>query len=406
MPTAFPFSEPKIKALKPPSGPDREYHKDTHHRGLQVCVTAAGAKTYYYVRRIDGRPTRVKLGTVDQLSVEAARKAAAQIGGDVAAGKNPQAERRTRREEPTLTQLWEHWLLHATAHKRPRSVEEDRRNYRLHLAPLAGRRLSTIKKVEVQALHARIGREKGVYAANRVLALLRAMLNKAEDIGHRGTNPAAGVRMFKEEARDRFLHPQELQAFFQALAAETPLFRDFFAISLLTGARKSNVLAMAWTDVDLQAGYWRIPETKGGSVVVVPLVAPAVAILQARREQTNGSPWVFPGHRHGTHLQTPKGAWKRIVNRAGLVDLRPHDLRRSLGSWMAGQNVSLTIVGKVLGHKTPQATAIYARVAMDPQRAAMNQATAAMLKAGRVKLLEGNSTPQREEGGDNGTQTH
>ena len=92
----------------------------------------------------------------------------------------------------------------------------------------------------------------------------------------------------------RFLHPDELKAFFTALSAEIPLFRDFFAVCLLTGARKSNVLSMRWTDLDLHAGYWRIPETKNNTVVVVPLVAPAVAILQARKEAADGSPWVFP----------------------------------------------------------------------------------------------------------------
>ena len=108
------------------------------------------------------------------------------------------------------------------------------------------------------------------------------MLNKADDIGHRGGNPAAGVKMFKEESRDRFLHPQELEAFFHALAAETPLFRDFFAISP-ADRRPQEQRAGDGVDRRRPSGrLWRIPETKNGTVVVVPLVAPAVAILQAR----------------------------------------------------------------------------------------------------------------------------
>ncbi len=145
---------------------------------------------------------------------------------------------------------------------------------------------------------------------------------------------------------------------------------------------------MKWIDLDLLARYWRIPETKSGSVVVVPLVAPAVAILENRRKSANGCPWVFPGHRKGDHLRSPKDSWERILKAAKLDNLRPHDLRRSLGSWMAGQNVSLTIIGKVLGHKTPQATMIYSRLAMDPQRHAMDAATNAMLAAGKqTKML-------------------
>jgi integrase len=387
MPTTFPFSEERIRKLKPPTGKDREYHKDKTHPGLQCCVTSAGSKTYYLVKRTDGRPTRHLLGTADELSVDQARKAAAAKAGKIATGENPQADRRRKREEPTLEKLHTHWMLYATAHKKPTSAAEDKRIFEKLCSGLAKRRLGTIKKADVQALHSTIGTDNGIYAANRTLALLRAMFNVADEIGYRGDNPAKGVKMFKEESRDRFLQIGELEAFFTALEGEAEVFRHFFLTLLLTGARKNNVLTMKWVDLDLTAGYWRIAENKSGSVVVVPLVAPAVAVLTARKEMTNGSPWVFPGRR-SDHLKEPDKAWSRIVARAGLADLRIHDLRRSLGSWMAGQNASLTIIGKVLGHKTPQATAIYARLAMDPQRAAMESATTAMLQAGKqTKLL-------------------
>ena len=323
------------------------------------------------VKRIDGKPTPVLLGTADQLSVDQARESARIKVGKVADGRNPQAERSALLHEPTLQMLHDHWLIYAAAHKKPQSVENDKWLWKAYLNAWAGRRLGSIHKPDVQALHAEIGREHGTYAANRMLALLRAMLNKGDEIGYRGDNPAKGVKAFKEQSRDRFLQPNELQAFFEALEAEQPLFRDFFIIALLSGARRSNVQAMRWDEVDLDAGYWRIPETKNGLPIVVPLVGPAVEVLRARAEHRNGSPWVFPGRKHGTYLQEPKTAWARIVKRAGLTDLRPHDLRRSLGSWMAGQNVSLNVIGRVLGHKSSAATMIYSRVALDPQRAAI-----------------------------------
>ena len=390
MVTSFAFTEPKIRALEPSSADDsnsRDYHKDTKCPGLQVAVFPTGAKSYYLVKRIDGKPTRVKLGTADELSVDQARKAAAALAGKIATGANPQAERRGKRDEPTLKQLYEHWMLYANAHKRPRSVLNDKQNFAKHCKPLADRRLGTIKKADVQRLHTTIGNDCGIYAANRTLALLKSMFNKSDEIGYRGDNPCKGVKKFAEVARDRFLQQGEAEAFFAALQGEEEVFRDFFLMSLLTGARKTNVLCMKWTDLDLTAGFWRIPETKNGSVVVVPLVAPALSILETRRTSANGCPWVFPGHRRGDHLRSPKGSWERILKAAKLENLRPHDLRRTLGSWMACQNVSLTIVGKVLGHKSPQATAVYARLAMDPQRQAMEGATTAMLAAGKQSKL-------------------
>lgn len=390
MPTSFVFSEAKIRGLNPPrDGRDREYHKDKQVPGLQVCVTAAGAKTYYFVRRIDGRPTRVLLGTTKELSVETARDAARVKAGDVAKGGNPQTQRKARREEPTLQVLYDHWMIYARAHKKPSSVAGDEWLWKRYLETWAKRRLGSIKKADVQARHAEIGREHGIYAANRMLALLRAMLNKADELGHRGDNPAKGIKMFREESRDRFLQPGELKAFFDALALEEGLFKDFFLVALLTGARRSNVQAMRWDELDLTQGVWRIPETKGGMAVIVPLVTPVVNILAARAGASKGSPWVFPGRRrNGEHLKEPKGAWKRILKRAKLTDLRPHDLRRSLGSYMAGQNISLTIIGRALGHKSTAATMIYSRLALDPVRAAVDQAATAILTGGgQTKLL-------------------
>ena len=213
------------------------------------------------------------------------------------------------------------------------------------------------------------------------------MFNKADELGYHGENPAKRIKLFREQSRDRFLQPDELKAFFAALEGEDDIVRDFYMMLLMTGARRFNVQTMAWADVDMQAGYWRIPETKAGMPVLVPLVAPALAILVARSETANGSRWVFPG-RKGKHIANPKGAWARIVERAALVDVRPHDLRRSLGSWMAGQNTSLPIIGRALGHKTAVATMVYSRLSLDPVREAVDRATAAMLVAGgQTRLL-------------------
>ena len=121
MPAIFPFSEARIKALQPPTDKDREYHKDKGFPGLQVCVTSTGTKTYYLVKRTDGRPTRHLLGPVAELSVKQARDAAAAKAGKIAAGENPAATRRQRREEPTLSKLHAHWMLYANAHKKPRT---------------------------------------------------------------------------------------------------------------------------------------------------------------------------------------------------------------------------------------------------------------------------------------------
>jgi integrase len=174
------------------------------------------------------------------------------------------------------------------------------------------------------------------------------------------------------------LQPEELPRFFAALAAEpNETARDFFMLSLLTGARKSNTLAMRWEEISFAAETWRIAETKNGEPQTVHLPRQAVEILTARKLASDG-PWVFPGGGASGHLADPKKAWMRILAEAGIADLQIHDLRRTLGSWQAATGANSYIIGKSLGHRSQQSTAIYARLNLDPVRESVNKATDAM----------------------------
>ena len=148
--------------------------------------------------------------------------------------------------------------------------------------------------------------------------------------------------------------------------------------SLLTGARRSNVLSMRWEDINLQQATWRIEETKNGNSQTIPLSSTALELLRMRSE-TKESDWVFQSATSQSgHLEEPKSAWKRILKQAGLKDLRLHDLRRTLGSWQAATGANSYVIGKSLGHKTQQATAIYARLNIDPVRESVERATNSM----------------------------
>jgi integrase len=84
------------------------------------------------------------------------------------------------------------------------------------------------------------------------------------------------------------------------------------------------------------------------------------------------------------HLVATPTAWREFLKDAKLTDLRMHDLRRTLGSYMAMNNQSLQIIGKVLGHKSPTATQVYSRLASDPLKQAMEAAHASMSKSGDI----------------------
>lgn len=156
--------------------------------------------------------------------------------------------------------------------------------------------------------------------------------------------------------------------------------RDYFWLLLLTGVRKSNLLAMRWADIDWDRRTWRIPDTKNGIPHTVPLMERAMTILEARKLLIGG-PWVFPSEssRNG-HFSDPKNAWRRVLARADITDLRIHDIRRTLGSYHAITGASLPVIGKSLGHRSQRATEIYARLNLDPIRASMEAATSVMLE--------------------------
>ncbi|HJV26324.1 MAG TPA: tyrosine-type recombinase/integrase [Aromatoleum sp.] len=439
-PTRISFSKERLAALPPAERGKRVTYHDAKIPGLQLRVTGKGVKTFCVYRRLKaGQPERITLGRFPAMTVEQARKAASAVVAEIEAGANPAEARRAHRGEPTVQEVFDTYV----AHKRKRDgsplSERSKAEYqhiaRLHLEKIMPMKLSAVGHERIAQLHRRIG-ENAPYAANRTKALLSALFNYARDQRlYSGENPAAGLRGFAEESRDRFALPDELPHLFNAIA-QSPQ-RDFFLLALLTGARRSNVQAMAWRDVDLDRALWRIGKTKNGTPQNVPLTAEAVAVLRARKEVVSGSPFVFPGTGKTGHLMEPKKAWGAIKRSASLSrlldamqatglldqeartaadklalenltkaesryhdlageadmkpadytmrDIRIHDLRRTLGSWQAMTGASLAIIGKSLNHKSQQATAIYARLDIDPVRRSVTTATTAMLEAAGLK---------------------
>jgi integrase len=395
----FHFTRERIERLPLPTNEQRAYYYDLKVRGLAVAVSPAGKKTFIVYRKVAGRPERITIGPYTDLSIEQARKRAEQLNSAIAQGNNPAADRRSVRDEFTLKELFDVYLeRYAKPHKR--TWKQDESLFRCNLHGWQLRKIGTIKKADVVALHARIGRLRAKKTttgkrttANRTVELLGSMFNRAiRDYGWKGTNPAAGVTSFHEEERARFLGAAELRPFFQALADEpNEIIRDFFLLALFTGARRANLQAMTWPAVNWELASWTIPadQAKGRKTLEVALSPEALRILESRKAAAVDQ-WVFPGTGKTGHLVEPKTAWTRICRRAGIRDLRLHDLRRTLGSWQAGTGASLVIIGKSLGHSSVETTQIYARLLLEPVRAAVEKATNAMLVAGGgVELLKG-----------------
>jgi integrase len=381
------FTKLNLEALLPPASGRSEY-QDTKTPGLKLRVTTNNVKTFCVFKRVkSGPPFRLTLGRFPDMSIEQARRQAANVLAEIAEGGNPAEVKRALKAELTFDDLFNLFLArHAKVHKV--STKTDEVNYKNHLKKLLGqKKLSAITREDISAIHSKITSSGHPTAANRVLSLASSIFNRAIEWGITEANPCAKIRRNKEKSRDRFLQSDELPHFIVALNAEpNTTIRDYLWMSLLTGARRSNVLSMKWSDINLMEGTWRIPMTKNGTPQNVPLPKPAIMILKTRLKNiSKDEGFVFPGNGHTGHLVEPKKAWTRILNQANLTDLRIHDLRRTMGSWQAKTGASLTIIGKSLNHKSTQTTAIYARLDLDPVRESMNTATDAMLKAGNIR---------------------
>ena len=224
---------------------------------------------------------------------------------------------------------------------------------------------------------------------------MRAVINRAiREHEMEIPNPANAITFYREEGRTRRLSAEELPAFFKAVDDEPNKdVRDFILLALFTGARKSNLLSMRWAEISLERGLWVIPaeSSKTGKPLDVILSKVAVQILQDRLVAKRGD-FVFPGREGGRisldpsqqrsgHMANPNVGWERIINRAGLIGLRMHDLRRSLASFQIDAGTPLEVIQKTLGHESKITTEIYARMALETVRSSVERAAEDMLRA-------------------------
>ena len=380
METKFNFIKKRLEMLPIPEKGYKTY-SDTTEAGLKIYVTPKGTKTFFVRKMVNGRDERIIIGDFPTLSIENARTKAKSIKLQIIDKVNPNEEKSKLRQEITLGELFNQFM-NRYSKKVKKSWKYDEREIPKFLGNWFHRRISDITKLQVQKLHEKIGEENGLYQANRTLERLKSMYNRAIEWGWDGVNPCNGIKKNKEIKRDRFIHPDEFVRFFEALKNEpNEVARNYILMSLYTGARKSNVLAMRWDEIDFNLKLWRIPDTKNGEPVTVPLVSAAIELLNTIEKN---SEWVFPSSVKSVgHLQDPKKAWKRILAEANIKDLRIHDIRRTLGSYQAIMGTSLNIIGKSLGHKSQASTQIYARLTNDPVRESMENATNKMIEYGK-----------------------
>jgi integrase len=393
------FTKRSIDALAVPTEARATIY-DTQVRGLGLKIEASGHRSFFWFRKLRGRPTWKTLGTYPELSIEKARAASARLNSDSADWKaagyvGPRPARFAERRAPTLNDVLERYVEeHLMVKAKDPGRGEKAARYAVKLSGWGSRKLVEIDRGDVGAKHRHLGKARGHYRANRMMQHLRALFNFARDRGlFTSENPFRGFDRFLEQPRARFVQPDEFPKLFKALRDEpnTDL-RDFVFLALFTGARRANVLAMRWSELSETAAgerLWTIEDPKSRKPYSIPLIDEAMQVLLERRHRVpKDCVWVFPSASRQGHVLDLKRSWDRFRTKIGMKDLRVHDLRRTLGSFQAALGASELIIGKSLGHKPGSgATHVYSQLQLDPVRASITAATNAMHLAAERKEM-------------------
>jgi integrase len=401
---------PKIKkrtvdaAPLPDKGDPDGFLWDTELKGFGLRIKPSGVKTYVLKYRVGSRTRRLTIGKHGPLwTAEEARRAALDLLRCVKDGRDPGAEKSEARDALTVSFLADLYLAEGIAekpNKKASSWVTDRSNIERHVKPLLGHKVAKLlTPADVAKFQADVaaGKSKadvktgrrgraivrgGRGTAARSLAVLGAMLQFAVKRKHITANPAKGVPLLKGNKKERFLSEAEVKRLAEAvydMEAERKLSSTAAAaitLLMLTGCRKSEILALLWEWVDFERSCLRLPDSKTGAKVV-PLASSAIKLLSELPRDTT---YVLPAAKGAGHYIGLQKDWQRVRFRAGLPGLRLHDLRHSFASFAVADGNTLFMVGKVLGHRQARTTEVYAHLADDPLRAVADR-TAARIAA-------------------------
>jgi integrase len=363
--------------------------------GFGVRVTAAGARSYVlrYTTR-SGRERTFTIGDATVWRTTAARDEAKRLRQVVEAGGDPAGDIEDERAAPTVADLIERFEQEHLPRKRARTADDYRRSLRLYIRPaLKNLKVADVTFSDIDRLHRRITAQGSPYQANRTIATASKMFALSIRWGMRERNPCRGIEKNTEYGRRRYLSPDELVRLTTALAKHPDKqAADILRLLLLTGARRGEVLAMRWADVDLTEGIWSKPpsSTKQKEHHQAPLSAPARLLLsEIRKRHAREHPkrplpeFVFPSHSSAGHVVEIKKPWRHVTKAAAITGLRVHDLRHSFASQLASGGASLPLIGALLGHSNPSTTARYSHLFDDPQRAAVERVGSVITAAGK-----------------------
>ncbi|MCJ2098977.1 tyrosine-type recombinase/integrase [Methylobacterium sp. E-046] len=345
-------------AVQLPPGKDRLVVFDDDLPGFGLSVSKGGSRMWVVqYRNALGQSKRESLGKAGLLSATEARKAASERLARAKLGEDPHAEKAKAKARAAVTfgAVVEPYLDAVSPHLRPAYLAEAGRYLRTVWKPLHKLPLHAVGRQEITEHLGKIRRETGPHAANRARSALSAHFAWLVGTGAADANPVIGVpKPAPEVRRARVLTEDEISRVLKACRNDD--FSRIVRLLLLTGQRRDEVAELAWSEVDLAAATWSLPDArvKNGQGHDVPLSASALQIL-AGMERVEGRTLVFGQGVGG--FQGFSRAKAGLDKRSGVTGWRLHDLRRTAATVMADRlkvlpHVVEAVLNHISGHKS------------------------------------------------------
>ena len=357
------LTERTIRDAKPEAKP--RFLWDAQVKGLGVRITPAGTKAYVLFYRMAGRKRLATLARTSELSLKAARERAGNELLRIRAGESDPLERRREAKEAVTVAEGIDRFFDETVPERmrigklkPKTVQEYRLQSQGIRAAIGKRRIEDVTRRDIETMVKALR----PVMRNRTLALASRLFTLFQSWGWCESNPVRFVEKAREEPRDRTLSVSELAALGTALEGENetrPAAVAAVRFAAMTGLRIGEVIAMRWTDIDFEVKRVVLPNTKTGRRWQSLSSAALEALTALAR--INGNDHVFTTGRAHVTYKSVHGAFGRAAKRAGLEDVRLHDLRRTLFTAAAASGVSAHVLRDLLGHRTATMADRYVR---------------------------------------------
>ena len=358
--------------------------------GFGLRVFASGKRSYLVQYRAAGRTRRYTIGLHGVWTPETARKEAKAQLGRVARGENPSEERQLDHKSITIKELCALYLNDLKAGlilgkggrpKKPSTIAIDTGRMERHIIPLIGtRRVKDLVKADINKVlkdimagktRAEVKTKKlrgkaivrgGAGTATRTVGLLGGILTYAVEAGIIDRNPAHGLKKPKDNVRNRRLTEAEYRTLGQMLrdAAKTEKYVmtvDIIRQIALTGCRRSEIIGLMWSEVDIEDSCLRLADSKEG-VSVRPVGLPVIEFIEARRDKEVGT-YVFPGQGEDNAFGSFPNHWEQIFRGSPLADVTPHVLRHSFASVANDLGFTEVTIAALVGHAKGSVTSKY-----------------------------------------------